>query len=159
MPTFWQGENLVHFAVFKKHIGFYPGGEAIGAFAQRLAGYKTSKSSIQFPLDRPLDHQLIADIVSWRVEQAKRGVSTFAKPTARERHPMPDFIAAALDESNLWAEYDARPPYLQNDYIAWITSGKREETRQKRLAQMLEELRAGDVYMGMAYKNKRNKLS
>lgn len=62
MPTFWQGENLVHFAVFKKHIGFYPGGEAIGAFAQRLA-------------------------------------------------------------------------------------------------QMLEELRAGDVYMGMAYKNKRNKLS
>ncbi len=154
MPTLWQGENLVHFAAFKKHIGFYPGGEAVGVFAQRLAGYKTSKGSVQFLLDQPVDHKLIADIVSWRVEQAQRGVSTFAEPTARERYPMPDFIAAALDRSNLWQQYQARPPYQQNDYIGWITRGKREETRQKRLAQMLEELRAGDAYMGMAYKAK-----
>lgn len=68
MPTFWQGENLVHFAAFKKHIGLYPGGKAVGAFAQRLEGYKTSKGAIQFPLDRPIDHALIADIVRWRLE-------------------------------------------------------------------------------------------
>ncbi|SMC49604.1 iron chaperone [Papillibacter cinnamivorans] len=68
MPTFWQGENLIHFAAFKKHIGLYPGGEAVGVFAERLAGYKTSKGAIQLPLDKPMDHKLIADIVRWRVE-------------------------------------------------------------------------------------------
>lgn len=69
MPTFWQGENLVHFAVFKKHIGLYPGGEAVGVFADRLAGYKTSKGAIQYPIKKPIDHELIADIVRWRVSR------------------------------------------------------------------------------------------
>lgn len=151
MPTFWQDENLIHFAAFKNHIGIYPGGEAVGVFAERLTGYKTSKGSIQLPLSKPIDHELIADIANWRVEQAKGGMSTYAEPTARERYPMPDFIAAALDQSNLWERYRARPPYQQNDYIGWIMRGKREETRQKRLTQMLEELQSGDAYMGMAY--------
>ncbi len=70
MPTFWQGENLIHFAAFKKHIGLYPGGEATTHFAERLAGYKTSKGAIQLPLAKPIDHVLIADIVRWRVKQA-----------------------------------------------------------------------------------------
>ena len=90
MPTFWQGENLVHFAAFKKHIGFYPGGDAVNVFAQRLADYKTSKGAIQFPLDQPVDHKLIADIVSWCVEQAKRDASTYAEPRVQERYPMLD---------------------------------------------------------------------
>ncbi|MGE5422288.1 MAG: YdeI/OmpD-associated family protein [Ignavibacteriales bacterium] len=67
---------------------------------------------------------------------------------------MPDFIAAALDQSNLWERYRSRPPYQQNDYIGWITGGKREETRQKRLTQMLEELQSGNAYMGMVYNAK-----
>jgi uncharacterized protein YdhG (YjbR/CyaY superfamily) len=71
MPTFWQGENLVHFAAHKHHMGLYPGGEAVGVFAERLAGRKTSKGAIQFPYDQPLDHELIADITRWRVETAK----------------------------------------------------------------------------------------
>jgi len=154
MPTFWQGENLVHFAAFKNHIGIYPGGEAVGVFSERLSGYKTSKGAIQFPLNKPIDHELIADIVRWRVEQAKGGVSTFAEPTARERYPMPDFIATALDQSDLWERYNARPPFQRNDYIGWIARAKREETRQKRLTQMLEELQSGDAYMGMAYNAK-----
>jgi uncharacterized protein YdhG (YjbR/CyaY superfamily) len=70
MPTFWQGENLIHFAVFKRHIGVYPGSEAMTHFANRLEGYKTSKGSIQFPLDSPIDHGLITSIVRWRVSQA-----------------------------------------------------------------------------------------
>jgi uncharacterized protein YdhG (YjbR/CyaY superfamily) len=69
MPTFWQKENLIHFAVAKKHIGIYPGGEAVGVFAERLKGYKTSKGAIQFPLDKPIDYQLITDIVRWRLAQ------------------------------------------------------------------------------------------
>jgi len=154
MPTFWQGENIIHFAAFQNHIGIYPGGEAVGVFAERLAGYKTSKGAIQLPLDAPLDHQLIRDIVSWRLAQAKNSVSTYAEPTARERYPMPEFISEALEQSGLWERYRARPPYQQNDYLGWIARAKREDTRQKRLAQMLDELRAGDAYMGMAYNAK-----
>lgn len=71
MPTFWQGENLIHFAAFKKHIGLYPGGEATSVFAQRLAGYKTSKGAIQLPLGKPIDYKLITDIVRWRLEHTR----------------------------------------------------------------------------------------
>lgn len=154
MPTFWQNENIVHFAAFKKHIGLFPGGEAVGVFADRLEEYKTSKGTIQFPIGKPIDHKLIGDIVRWRVEQAKGAKSTVTKSVQRERYAMPDFIAAALEQSNLWKRYSARPPYQQNDYIGWITRAKREETRPKRLTQMLEELCAGDAYMGMAYNSK-----
>ena len=69
MPTFWQGENIMHFAAFKNHIGIYPGGEAVGVFADRLSGYKTSKGAIQLPLNQPIDKQLITDIVHWRIAQ------------------------------------------------------------------------------------------
>lgn len=53
------------------------------------------------------------------------------------------------------AAYKARPPYQQNDYIGWITRAKLEATRNKRLAQMLDELERGDAYMKMAYRPKR----
>jgi uncharacterized protein YdhG (YjbR/CyaY superfamily) len=76
MPTFWQGENLIHFAAFKKHIGLYPGGEATAVFAERLTGYKTSKGAIQLPLGKQIDHELITDIVRWRVKQAAKGRDT-----------------------------------------------------------------------------------
>ena len=77
MPTFWQpkvgsrGENLIHFAAAKKHIGIYPGGEAVGVFAERLAEYKTSKGAIQFPTNKPVDFELIAEITRWRVEKVR----------------------------------------------------------------------------------------
>lgn len=76
MPTFWQGKNLIHFAAFKKHIGLYPGGEATSEFAERLTGYKTSKGAIQLPLDKPIDYELIIDIVTWRVTQLTKGSDT-----------------------------------------------------------------------------------
>ncbi len=71
MPTFWQGENIIHFAAFKKHISIFPGGEAVGVFAERLTRYKTSKGTIQFPLNKPVDYQLIADITRWRIKQVE----------------------------------------------------------------------------------------
>ena len=64
---------------------------------------------------------------------------------------MPEYISKALTERGLLNAYRGRPPYQQNDYIGWITRGKREETRQKRLSQMLDELDRGDSYMNMAY--------
>lgn len=73
MPTYWQGENLVHFANGKQHIGFYPGPEAIVFFADRLAGYKTSKGAIQLPLAEPMPYDLIATITRWRVAGVEAG--------------------------------------------------------------------------------------
>ena len=76
-------------------------------------------------------------------------------PLKRPRYPMPDFVRDALDERGLTEAYYARPPYQQNDYVGWITRAKREETVRKRLAQMLDELAAGDRYMKMAYRPRR----
>ncbi|ABN53979.1 MAG TPA: hypothetical protein DEF39_03980 [Hungateiclostridium thermocellum] len=70
MPTYdLNGKWLVHFAAFKKHIGFYPQPEGIEAFKEKLSGYKTSKGAVQFPLDKPLPVDLIREIVKFRVEQ------------------------------------------------------------------------------------------
>lgn len=65
---------------------------------------------------------------------------------------MPEFIAEALTRHKLFERYESRPAYQQNDYIYWISSAKQEETRQKRLNQMLEELKTGNKYMKMVYK-------
>ena len=72
-------------------------------------------------------------------------------PPRRPRYEMPEFVRQALAKRGLTEAYYDRPPYQQNDYISWIIRAKREETVQKRLAQMLDELRRGDSYMNMAY--------
>ncbi|HCT63424.1 MAG TPA: hypothetical protein DIC19_04925 [Erysipelotrichaceae bacterium] len=68
MPTFKMGENLVHYAHNKHHLGLYPGSEAIVFFEDRLNDYKHSKGAIQFPYAKELPVQLIQDIVHYRVE-------------------------------------------------------------------------------------------
>ena len=65
MPTFWKGRNLIQFAASQKHIGLYPGPEAVEAFADRLEGYPTSKGTIRLPLNQPIPLELIADIARW----------------------------------------------------------------------------------------------
>lgn len=72
----------------------------------------------------------------------------------RPKHTMPAFVREALNDAHLFAAYNERPPYQRNDYIGWIHCAKREETKQKRLAQMLSELKQGDVYMKMKWKGK-----
>ena len=69
----------------------------------------------------------------------------------RKCEDMPDFVREALEERGVRDQYDARPPYQRNDYLLWINKVKREETKRKHLEQMLDELEAGDVYMGMAW--------
>ena len=78
---------------------------------------------------------------------SKPDFSNLQRPT----HPMPDFVRAALEARGLMTLYERRPAYQQNDYLGWITRAKREETVQKRLAQMLDELERGDTYMKMNY--------
>lgn len=77
---------------------------------------------------------------------------------ARQRRPryvMPAYISDVLASRGLTQKYRERPPYQQNDYIGWITRAKKDETRQKRLSQMLDELERGDAYMKMPYRAKR----
>jgi uncharacterized protein YdhG (YjbR/CyaY superfamily) len=71
MPTFWQGENLIHFAAFKKHLGIYPGDLSLIPFEDRLKGYRKTKGAVQFPYDK-IDLDLIADIAAYRVEAATK---------------------------------------------------------------------------------------
>jgi len=67
MPTYWQGKDLINFAVFAHHVSIFPGAEAITAFSDRLTGYTTGKGTVQFQLDEPIPYDLIADIVRWKV--------------------------------------------------------------------------------------------
>lgn len=69
MPTFYLNGNLVHFAAYKHHIGFYPVPSGIEAFKEELSQYKGAKGSVQFPLDKPLPCELIRRIVEFRVAE------------------------------------------------------------------------------------------
>ena len=73
----------------------------------------------------------------------------------RTRHQMPDYIREALTERGLIDAYLTRPYYQQNDYLGWIIRAKREETKQKRLTQMLDELERGEKYMNMKWRPKK----
>lgn len=68
---------------------------------------------------------------------------------------MPDFILEALRLRGLSDAYADRPAYQRNDYIGWITRAKKDETRQKRLDQMLQELETGGLYMNMKHEPSR----
>lgn len=69
IPTFRLYGNLVHYAAYKNHIGFYPGAAGIEIFKDKLSGYKLSKGTVQFPIDEPLPFDLILEIVQYRANQ------------------------------------------------------------------------------------------
>jgi uncharacterized protein YdhG (YjbR/CyaY superfamily) len=80
MPTFYLKGNLVHFAAYKKHIGFYPAPSGIEAFIAQIKVYKYAKGSVQFPIDQPIPYGLITDIVKYRVkENSQQGGSLCKK--------------------------------------------------------------------------------
>ncbi len=80
IPTFRLSGNLVHFAGYTKHIGFYPGAAGIEVFKKEISAFKSAKGSVQFPLDKPMPLGLITKIVKYRVkmnlEKAKTKKST-----------------------------------------------------------------------------------
>lgn len=69
MPTFYLNGNLVHFAAYKNHIGFYPTPSGIETFKDELVSYKGAKGSVQFPINEPMPFELIKKIVEFRVEE------------------------------------------------------------------------------------------
>ncbi|SOD95468.1 iron chaperone [Spirosoma fluviale] len=83
IPTLKLNGNLVHFAAFKNHIGFYPAPQGLDAFKEELSGYKGAKGSVQFPFDQPLPLDLIAKITKFRISQnlAKADAKGKKKPS------------------------------------------------------------------------------
>ena len=83
-------------------------------------------------------------------------MSSMSKPRPRRlkraRNPMPAFVKRALVKAGLMTAFRGRPAYQQNDYLGWIGRAQRPETRSKRLAQMLAELRGGRLYMKMVWR-------
>ncbi|WP_370575321.1 iron chaperone [Methanomethylovorans sp.] len=71
MPTFKLNGNLVHFAAYKNHIGFYPTPSGIIAFKGELSSYKQAKGSVQFPIDEPIPFDIVKQIVEFRVKENK----------------------------------------------------------------------------------------
>ena len=69
MPTFVLNGNLVHFAAYKNHIGFYPAPSGIDAYLDELAVYRTGKGTIQFPIDQPIPFNLVKKVVEFRVNE------------------------------------------------------------------------------------------
>ncbi len=69
MPTFVLNGNLVHFAAFKNHIGFYPAPSGIDAYINELAVYRTGKGTIQFPINKPIPFDLIKKVVKYRMQE------------------------------------------------------------------------------------------
>ena len=65
MPTYWKGRNIIHFAASKKHLGIYPGDEAVAEFEEELADYDVSKGTIRIPYDKELPAELIKSIAEW----------------------------------------------------------------------------------------------
>ncbi len=79
MPTFMLNGNLVYFAGFKNHVGFYPIPSGVKEFKKELSVYKQGRGSVQFPLDKPIPYALIARIVKFRVKE------NLAKAKARKK--------------------------------------------------------------------------
>jgi uncharacterized protein YdhG (YjbR/CyaY superfamily) len=79
IPTFVLNENLVHFAAFRNHVGFYPTPSGIEKFKDELSSYEGAKGSVQFPLDEPMPLSLIGKIVRFRAKEVR------AKSAARRR--------------------------------------------------------------------------
>ena len=77
MPTFkLNDKNLVHFAAYKNHIGFYPIPSGIEAFKKELSPYKQGKGSVQFPMDKSIPYGLVKKIVAFRVKQNRLALSS-----------------------------------------------------------------------------------
>jgi uncharacterized protein YdhG (YjbR/CyaY superfamily) len=79
IPTFKLHQNLVHFAVYKNHIGFYPGANGVAQFISELSKYKTSKGTIQFQLEEEIPYDLIKKITEFRVKENIQKLNTKKK--------------------------------------------------------------------------------
>jgi uncharacterized protein YdhG (YjbR/CyaY superfamily) len=87
MPTFKLEGNLVHFAAFKHHIGFFPTHTGIAKFKRELSGYEGAKGSVRFPFDKPVPFALITEIVKFRVMENLKRAEAKRKNKSKGQNP------------------------------------------------------------------------
>jgi len=127
IPTFWQNKNIVQFAAHKSHIGFYPSDDAVTAFTERLAGYKTNKGCIHLPYDN-IDAKLIADIVQWRVANAE----------GNKKLVLPEELTAVIEtDTEANAFFHSLTDGYKRGYCDWVGGAKQAATRQARAQKAL----------------------
>lgn len=157
VPVYFDHGWLISFKTGKHFLSLITmSTSVIKQFARELAGYEISGTSIHFSSDQPLSPTLVKKIVKLRLAEniAKRANSV--RPKRRKRYTMPVWVKAALTKAKLLEAYQERPPYQRNDYLMWIVEARQVATREKRLEQMMVELKQGNVYMKMKW-SKRNK--
>jgi uncharacterized protein YdhG (YjbR/CyaY superfamily) len=152
IPYYAYHGNLAYFRLSAHHVGLYLSPAVIEQHTKELAKYETAKATIRFPLSEDLPISLIRKLLKLGMRHNELRVRTIAKRRPRQR--MSASVRAELVSNGLLDAYAARPPYQRNDYLSWINSAKRDETKQKRLDQMLSELQRGDRYMNMVWKGK-----
>ncbi|MDR1093955.1 MAG: YdeI/OmpD-associated family protein [Clostridiales bacterium] len=159
MPTYVLRGVILQVCAFKRHIGLYPGAEAVEAFKERLGreGYAYSKGGVRLPLDRALPLALIEDVARFTVAADGRETNAERRaPAPWAEKPLPDGLRSRLAAEGLTEAYRLRPRYQRAEYISWIERAVRSETKERREAQMIDELRGGGAYMGRAYKARVN---
>src|SRR5690606_29655852 len=105
MPTFRQKGNLIHFALSKNHLGVYPGPEAIEAFQEQLHEFKTSKGTIQFPLDKEIPDEIIEAIVHFNLERFKDKSSPDWKRYNQQWKEAAEIVEQIINELPLTKEF------------------------------------------------------
>ncbi|GEM_PF-121182 len=105
MPTYYLHGNLVHFAAYSRHIGFYPTPSGIEAFKDELSLYKSSKGAVQFPMDEPLPLELVSRIVSFRADEnrraavSKKGKLRIRRETEKDYDEVYRLVKAAFENA------------------------------------------------------------
>lgn len=72
VPTFYLHGNFMHFGAYKNHVSIYPGASGIENFKGKLTAYKTSKGTVQFPIDKPIPYELIGEITRFRIAENQK---------------------------------------------------------------------------------------
>ena len=141
MPTYdLNGSWLVHFAGFKKHIGFYPQPEGVSLFLAKLSEYKTTKGGVQFPLNKPLPLDLIREIIEFRLSQQNMAKPKEVKLEEDKSRAItiPDELTSALkEETEANAFFESLSDGYKREYCDWVGGAKQESTRKTRAEKAL----------------------
>lgn len=142
MPAFKQNSVLVYYALNKKHIGFYPTPNPIEHFKKELESFKSSKGAIQFPLDEPLPLALIKEMVTFRLEEDRQRLTVSV--LSGVVHDVPADMEHVLKaDAVLLERWNTLTPIQRNEWICWVTSVKKPETRESHIERLMEEINEG----------------
>lgn len=117
----------------------------------RLEGSGSNTQHIKFFSVDDVEQTHLKHILDQQFTLFASGIKDEEPGKPKEKQPMPKFVEDALFEHGVMNDYKSRPAYQQNDYLGWINSAKQDATKQKRLDQMLDELKAGGIYMNMPH--------